>query len=200
MGGDVDWGWVALILGVLIPSVMLHEVAHGWVAERFGDDTARNAGRITLNPLAHIDPFGTILLPLILSLSGVGAFGWAKPVPVSPRRLRNPRSHSLWVGLAGPATNIAIAVVAALAHRTYGYEWLFWLGAINVILAVFNLLPIPPLDGSAVVERLLPLSWWPTWLRVRQWGMGVVLLLVLVLPGALTWVFEPALDLWVRLL
>jgi Zn-dependent protease len=198
--GDVDWGWVALVLGVLVPSVMLHEVAHGWVAERFGDDTARKAGRLTLNPIAHIDPVGTILLPVILSLSGVGAFGWAKPVPVSPGRLRNPRSHSLWVGLAGPATNIVLAVSAAVGYRTYGYEWLFWLGAINVILAVFNLLPIPPLDGSAVIERLLPLRWWPTWLRIRQWGMGIVLLLVLVLPGALTAVFEPALDLWARLL
>jgi Zn-dependent protease len=198
--GDVDWGRVALVLGVLIPSVMLHEIAHGWVAERFGDDTARKAGRLTLNPIAHIDPVGTILLPVILSLSGVGAFGWAKPVPVSPGRLRNPRSHSLWVGLAGPATNVVIAVAAAVGYRSYGYEWLFWLGAINVILAVFNLLPIPPLDGSAVIERLLPLRWWPTWLRIRQWGMGIVLLLVLVLPGALTAVFEPALDLWARLL
>jgi Zn-dependent protease len=198
--GDVDWGWVALVLAVLVPSVMLHEIAHGWVAERFGDDTARRAGRLTLNPLAHVDPVGTVILPLVLSLSGAGVFGWAKPVPVSPRRLRNPRSHSLWVGLAGPGTNVVIAVAAALLYRSHGQEWLFWLGAINVILAVFNLLPIPPLDGSAVVERVLPLRWWPAWLRIRQWGMGVVLLLVLVVPGALTRVFDPALELWARLL
>lgn len=203
-----DWARIIAI----IPSIVLHEVSHGWVANAFGDDTAKRAGRLTLNPVAHVDPFGTVLLPVLLSLTSLGAFGYAKPVPVDPRRLRNPRQHALYVGLAGPAVNIVLAVVAALWLR-FGYDstitdldrlsvplLLFWLGFVNVVLAVFNLLPIPPLDGSALVERVLPSRWWPTWLRFRQYGFGVVLLVVLVIPGALNRVFEPALDQWVKLL
>ena len=201
----VDWSLVAVLVGVLVPSVILHEVSHGVVALAFGDDTAKQAGRLTLNPIAHIDPFGTIILPAILALSGVGAFGYAKPVPVNPRRLRNPRQHSLYVSLVGPAVNIALAVTAAVVYRLWqpgglAGEIVFFFGWINVILAVFNLLPVPPLDGSAVVERLLPYRWWPAWLRFRRWSFGLLLLLVLLLPGALTWVFDPALDLWARLL
>lgn len=212
---DVDWAFVATVLVVLVPSVILHEVSHGALANHFGDDTARRAGRLTLNPLKHIDPFGTVLLPILLSLSGFGAFGYAKPVPVNVGKLRDPRQHSLYVSLVGPAVNIAIAVLAALALRQLyivdvagtrlldggrGAEVLLTLGVVNVILAVFNLLPIPPLDGSAVVERLLPARWWPTWLKVRQYSMGVLILLVLLVPGALTRVFSPALELWARLL
>src|SRR3954447_27007803 len=107
-----------VFFAMLFPSIILHEVSHGYVANLFGDDTAKRAGRLTLNPIAHIDPFGTVLLPLLLSLSGVGAFGYAKPVPVNVRKLRDPRQHSLYVSLAGPATNIAIAVVAAILLRT----------------------------------------------------------------------------------
>lgn len=214
--GNVDWGQVAILVAVVVPSVILHEVSHGFVANLFGDDTAKRAGRLTLNPVAHVDPFGTIILPLLLSLSGVGAFGYAKPVPVNPRQLRNPRQHSLYVSLAGPVTNISIAVVAGLLLRT-SYrgdlqrafsvdqlalvpKLLFWLGFMNVILAVFNLLPIPPLDGSALVERVLPHRWWPTWLKYRQYGFGILLLLVFAVPGALDRVFDPALRQWVKLL
>ena len=212
----VDWGEVALFVAIVAPSVILHEVSHGWVALRLGDDTARRAGRLTLNPIAHVDPFGTILLPLLLSLSGVGAVGYAKPVPVNPRRLRNPRQHSLYVSLAGPATNISLALVSAVLLRTYFRHDLdrvfrvgdlpllpklvFWLGFINVILAVFNLLPIPPLDGSALVERALPARWWPTWLRFRQYGFGVLLILVFLLPGSLDRIFNPFLSRWLHLL
>jgi Zn-dependent protease len=214
--GDVDWARVALLVGVLVPSVILHEVSHGAVANHFGDDTAKRAGRLTLNPFAHIDPFGTVILPLLLSLSGLGAFGYAKPVPVAVNRLRNPRQHSLYVGLVGPAVNISLALVAALVLRTVYRadlgrafsvddlalvpQVLFWLGFVNVILAVFNLLPIPPLDGSAMVERILPATWWPTWLKFRQWGFGVLLVLIFVVPGALHSVFDPALRQWARLL
>jgi Zn-dependent protease len=213
---DVDWGQVAVLVAVLVPSVIFHEVSHGVVANWFGDDTAKRAGRLTLNPVAHIDPFGTVLLPLLLSLSGVGAFGYAKPVPVNPRQLRNPRQHSLYVSLAGPATNIVLALVAAQLLRTTFRDDLlratslqdlallpklvFWLGFVNVILAVFNLLPIPPLDGSALVERVLPTNWWPTWLRFRQWGFGVLLILVFLLPGSLDSIFDPFLRRWLRLL
>jgi Zn-dependent protease len=213
---DTDWGRVAVLVAVLIPSVILHEVSHGAVANVFGDDTAKRAGRLTLNPLAHVDPFGTVLLPLLLSLSGVGAFGYAKPVPVNPRKLRHPRQHSLYVSLAGPVVNIALALISVVLLNTLydgaiqrafsvddlaiGPKILFWLGFINVILAVFNLLPIPPLDGSAFVERVLPTSWWPTWLRFRQWGFGILLVLVFLIPGSLDRVFDPALRQWARLL
>ena len=213
---NVDWGQVAVLVAVLVPSVILHEVSHGVVANHFGDDTAKRAGRLTLNPIAHVDPFGTVFLPLILSLSGVGAFGYAKPVPVNPRKLRNPRQHSLYVSLAGPVTNICLALISAILLRTYFRDDLdrvfrvgdlpllpklvFWLGFINVILAVFNLLPIPPLDGSALVERALPTTWWPTWLKFRQYGFGVLLILVFLLPGSLDNIFDPFLRRWLRLL
>ena len=209
---NVDWGRVAVLVAVVVPSVILHEVSHGAVANAFGDDTAKRAGRLTLNPLAHIDPFGTVLLPLLLSLSGVGAFGYAKPVPVNPRKLRNPRQHSLYVSLAGPAVNLSLALVSAwILRRVDGpltpIDWqplwvrlVFWLGFLNVILAVFNLLPIPPLDGSALIERVLPTRWWPTWLRYRPWGFGILLLLVFMVPGALDRIFDPALRQWARLI
>ena len=176
------------------------------MALAFGDDTAKRAGRLTLNPIAHIDPFGTILLPLILALSGAGMFGWAKPVPVNPARLRNPRQQTLLVSLAGPVTNVAIAVLAAAALRNHVFHGdlalrvVFAAGFINVILAAFNLLPIPPLDGSAVIERFIPAAWAPSWHRFRQYSFGILLLMVLVLPGALQNVFEHALRLWSRLL
>jgi Zn-dependent protease len=211
-----DWARVGVIVAVLVPSVILHEVSHGVVANFFGDDTAKRAGRLTLNPMRHIDPFGTVILPLILSLSGAGAFGYAKPVPVSVRKLRNPRQHSFYVSLAGPAVNIVLSLGAIVVlHSAYphvldrvasvddlpmGARLLFWLSYINVVLAVFNLLPIPPLDGSAFVERALPTAWWPTWLKLRQYGFGVLLILVFLIPGALDRVFDPALRQWARLL
>jgi Zn-dependent protease len=208
--------WVLSIL-TLVPSVILHEIAHGAVALWFGDDTAKRAGRLTLNPVPHVDPFGTVLLPLLLGLSGAGAFGWAKPVPVNPRRLRDPRNHSLLVSLAGPGTNVALAALSLLWFATrpantaalasvdfdlvsYPDAYFFTFGVVNVLLAAFNLIPIPPLDGSALVERVLPARAWPGWLRFRQYSMGIVLLLVLAVPGALQVVFDPALRLWANLL
>jgi Zn-dependent protease len=202
---------------MLAPSIILHEIAHGGVALAFGDDTAKRAGRLTLNPIAHVDPLGTVVLPGIMLLSGLGAFGWAKPVPVNPRKLRNPRQQSLLVSLAGPGTNIALALAAAawLALRpadTIGLlsidfdlvpavdQAAFMLGFANVLLAAFNLIPFPPLDGSALIERVLPHSWWPGWLRFRQYSMGILLLIVLVFPTLLGHVFDPALDLWSKLL
>ena len=208
---NVDWGQVALVVAVLVPSVILHEVSHGVVALWYGDDTAKQAGRLTLNPLPHIDPFGTILLPVLLSLGGLGAFGYAKPVPVRPNRLRDPRQHSLYVSLVGPAVNIVLAAMAVLVFRTFFSDGtlfdlslaarvVFFFGLINVILAVFNLLPIPPLDGSAMVERVLPERWWPMWLRLRQWSMGILLLVVLALPSALASILRPVIQLYARLL
>lgn len=198
---------VLLFLVVLMPSVILHEVAHGVTALGFGDDTAKRAGRLTLNPLPHIDPFGTVILPALLAFTAGGAFGYAKPVPVNASRMRRPRDHGLLVSLAGPATNIVLAVLAAVALRALvptasdlALDLVFRFGIINVVLAAFNLLPIPPLDGSAVVERLLPRRLLPQWRRLRQYAMPVLLLLVLLLPGALGRVFDVAQHLWLQLL
>ena len=150
-------------------------------------------------------------------LVGFGAIAYAKPVPVNVGRLRHPRNESLLVSLVGPAVNIVLAVAAALAYRvvvgstaipldSHGFpqqtlpKVLLILGFVNVILAVFNLIPIPPLDGSAVVERVLPRSWWPGYLRIRQFSLPLVLLLVLLAPQVLTRIFDPALRLWSNLL
>ena len=206
----------ALFLAVLVPSVILHEVSHGAVALILGDDTAKRAGRLTLNPIRHVDPFGTLILPAVLILAGAQPFGWAKPVPVSVGKLRDPRNHHVLVALVGPAVNIALAVVSAVAVRgavvvggggglfvresSLGLELLVYLGLVNVVLATFNLIPFPPLDGSAVVERLLPARWWPPYLRLRQYSMLVLLALVLLVPDLLSRVFDPAIDLWLRLL
>jgi Zn-dependent protease len=195
----------------LIPSIILHEISHGWVALACGDDTAKRAGRLTLNPVRHIDPIGTIVVPAMMALSGIGFFGWAKPVPVNVGRLRSPRNQNVLVALAGPATNVVLAVIAAVAIRTAYHHMsfnvfrvFFYLGLVNVGLAVFNLIPIPPLDGSAVVERLLPLKWWPGYLRVRQYTLPLVLLLVVLNsymhPGPITWMFDHIETWWINLL
>jgi Zn-dependent protease len=207
-----------LLLAVVVPSIILHEVSHGVVALWCGDDTAKRAGRLTLNPLPHIDPFGTLILPAVLTLAGAGAFGYAKPVPVNVGRLRHPRNQSLLVSLAGPLTNVLLALLTVVWLRflrppsaLYAVvsdpgaaplvdRVVFFLGYVNVILATFNLLPLPPLDGSAVVERLLPRAWWPGWLRLRQYAMPALLLVLLLLPGRLDRIFAPALRLWGRLL
>ncbi|MGH9150599.1 MAG: site-2 protease family protein [Acidimicrobiales bacterium] len=197
---------IVLFLLALIPAIILHEVSHGVVALVFGDDTAKKAGRLTLNPISHVDPFGTVILPGILLLTGSAAIGYAKPVPVTPSRLRQPRQHSLLVGLAGPATNLGLAGVVAVLYRGAGldldgrlgrYLWLF--GFVNVLLAFFNMIPIPPLDGSAVVERLLPDKWWPGYLRFRQYSMVLLLLVFLWLPGFFAQMTEPAIWVWQNL-
>lgn len=202
-----------VLIAVLIPSVILHEVMHGVVALRFGDDTAKRAGRLTLNPVAHVDLFGTILLPALLAVAGGGVFGYAKPVPVRPSRMRRPRDHGLLTSLAGPATNIVLAVAAALVLRSVLgpadtpaapsqllVEVLVATGLVNVVLAAFNLLPVPPLDGSALVERVLPESWLPRWHQLRRYSMILVFALVFLVPGALSRVFRVAFDLWATLL
>jgi Zn-dependent protease len=191
-----------LRLGVLIPAIILHEVSHGVVALAFGDDTAKKAGRLTLNPIAHVDPVGSIALPLLLAVAGAPLFGWAKPVPVNPRNLRNPRQETLLVSLAGPATNIVLAIGAAAVLRTATHSSLpidiaLQFGIINVVLATFNLIPIPPLDGSAIIERFLPANWWPGWLRLRQYSFAILFLLVFLLPGNyLGRLFDFSLNLW----
>jgi Zn-dependent protease len=190
-----------IFFAVLIPSIMLHEISHGVVALAFGDDTAKRAGRLTLNPIAHIDPFGTIILPALLILSGGRAFGFAKPVPVNVNRLRHPRNQGLLVSLAGPATNLILVVLATVTYRVWRpagtvQEVVLTAGVANVVLAVFNLIPIPPLDGSAVLERLMPASWWPGYLRFRQYSMPLLLVLFLLRPGIFGRILEPAISAW----
>ncbi len=194
-----------ILLASLIPSVILHEIAHGVVALRLGDDTAQRAGRLTLNPVKHIDPFGTLLLPALLALSGLGVIGYAKPVPVNVARLRHPRNDSVYVALAGPGTNIALSVLAALVYRAFepagtAGDAVLLFGIVNVILAAFNLIPLPPLDGSALVERVLPRSLWPQYMRLRKYSMLLVLAVVLLIPGSLSGLFDWAIDQWERLL
>ena len=197
--------YTLLFLVVLIPSVILHEVAHGVVALWFGDDTAKRAGRLTLNPIKHVDPFGTLILPAILVLAGAAPFGYAKPVPVNVGRLRRPRDHSLLVSLAGPATNLLLVAVATVIWRVVAPHGnvgraVLDLGYANLLLAMFNLLPLPPLDGSAVVERLLPERYWPQWLTFRHYAMGILLLVLFLAPARYSFgrVFFPVLNFWDR--
>jgi Zn-dependent protease len=203
---------VLLLVGVLVPSVILHEVAHGWVALRFGDTTAKEAGRLTLNPVPHIDPFGTLLLPAILAFAGGGVIGYAKPVPVNPNRMRRPRDHSLVTSLAGPAVNIVLAAGAAYALRAVAagvgpegpnpllVDVLVYFGIVNVVLAAFNLIPIPPLDGSAVIERFLPVRWLGRWHGLQRYAMVILILVVFLVPGAFSRVFDLAFRVWSLLL
>jgi Zn-dependent protease len=213
-----------VFFAVAVPSIILHELAHGVTALAFGDDTAKRAGRITLNPLRHIDPLGTLVLPGVLALAGFGPFGYAKPVPINPAKMRSPRNSSLVVSLAGPATNLALAGISILLLRLarpagtaqlvdfvvshFGVNSLdltdrilYLFGFVNVTLAVFNALPLPPLDGSAVVARLLPRSALPAWYSFQRYSMPVLLILVLVNPrNFLAHVFGPAERAWAGLL
>ena len=197
-----------ILLVVLVPSVILHEISHGWIALLFGDDTAKRAGRLSLNPIRHIDPLGTIIIPGILVLAGGTPFGWAKPVPVNPRQLRKPREQSLLVSLAGPATNLVlVAVCTALFFIVFNpgrpstlEEVVVNAGVINIALAIFNMIPLPPLDGSAVIERFVPDRYLSGWFRFRQYSMGILLMVVLFLPDGFNFVIRPAIDAWASLL
>jgi Zn-dependent protease len=198
-----------ILFCVIVPSIILHEVSHGVVANFFGDDTAKRAGRLTLNPIKHVDPVGTLIVPALLSLTSYGVFGWAKPVPVTTSRLRSPRNDGVLVSLAGPVTNgllvvIAWAVFTKVLRPTGSLDLLaqvvFYFGLVNITLMVFNMIPIPPLDGSVLFERMLPARYWPTYLRYRQYTMPLIMVLVLLNfylngHGPLTWLFE-RLDNW----
>ena len=177
----------------VIIAITLHEAAHGFVARHFGDDTAAKAGRVTLNPLKHVDPFGTIILPALLLLSKAGfVFGYAKPVPVDFGALRHPRRDMIWVAAAGPAMNILLAIVSvAILGLVVNFvsaspNWLpalLWSSVeINLVLAVLNLWPIPPLDGSRVAVGLLPPALaLPLW-RLSRFGLIFVIAIFLIAP------------------
>ncbi|HYD25226.1 MAG TPA: site-2 protease family protein [Croceibacterium sp.] len=193
------------LIPALVIAIVFHEVAHGWTALMLGDPTAKERRRLSLNPIRHVDLFGTLILPGLLALSGAPVFGWAKPVPVIKSRLRNPRFGMMAVAAAGPATNLALAAVGAVllglfvrpmvgvesagAEAGLGYafvgEMLQYFLAINIFLALFNLLPIPPFDGSHVVEGLLPRRAARVYEKLRPFGFPLLFLLLLVIP----WLF-----------
>lgn len=183
-------------------AITLHEVAHGWTARYFGDRTAELLGRLSLNPLRHIDPVGTVLVPGILLAIGAPLIGWAKPVPVATKALRNPRRAIVWVSLAGPAANLLMAAlwcavlggIARVRGNTTVIDWIALMAQagiwINVVLAIFNLLPIPPLDGGRVLAGLLPPRMGARLEKLEP--VGLFLVLGLSALGMFGWLFEPA--------
>lgn len=209
---------------LLVPSIILHEVSHGWAALAFGDDTAKRAGRLNLNPIRHVDPVGTLLVPALLSLTGLGAYGWAKPVPVSTFRLRHPRNEAVLVALAGPLTNIVLIALCGvgfalttpeyirvglhqnLAHGYLAYPPSFWSqvfligGLANIVLGVFNLIPCPPLDGAAVLERFIPTHALPSYYRLQPLLMFLPFILILLFRNQFSELMYHVLTWWSGLL
>jgi Zn-dependent protease len=190
-----------MMIIMLIPSVVLHEVSHGALAKVFGDLTAEKAGRLTLNPVKHVDVFGTILLPAFLIVLTSTAFGFAKPVPVNTSRMT--RNQAMFTALVGPAVNIVLALAVALMFAVVPAAAPVWLvnlllafGLVNVFLAVFNLLPIPPLDGSAVIERFLPARHLPTFAKVSQYAPFLLIFVVISFNESLSQIFVPAVEFW----
>ena len=194
-----DIAYYACIILAFVPAIVLHEVSHGYGAYRLGDPTAKRAGRLTLNPLAHIDPFGTVLLPLMLMVAHAPVFGYAKPVPYNPSYFQDKRKGDVIVGLAGPAANLAQALLgSAIAWLLYGVAgslsesnvvfsyfyglFLPYYVLINLFLMFFNLLPIPPLDGSCIYVYLVPKNRMDIYYKIERYAMPVLLILLFVLP------------------
>ncbi len=188
-----------ILIPCLIVAIVFHEVAHGWVANLLGDPTAKERKRLSLNPLRHVDPIGTVVLPGILAMTGAPVFGWAKPVPVMKNRLDNPRYGMMAVAAAGPATNFALALLGAVAlgllargmtdapgaGLTLLLSGLNFFIVINLFLGLFNLIPLPPFDGSHIVEGILPPDMARAYNRLRPFGLPLLFLLLLVIP----WLF-----------
>ena len=181
---------------ILVFSVIVHEISHGFIALRFGDSTAKDLGRLTLNPLKHLDLFGSLLLPLMLALLHAPVIGWAKPVPYDPRNLKNPKKESGLIALAGPLSNLLVAAVFGIIVRSMvlfgplsatSQIMLVLFNVVillNIALALFNLIPIPPLDGSGILFSLLPQSFRGVELFMRQYGFFILLFIIFYgLPG-----------------
>ena len=192
---------IGIVVIAFVPSICIHELAHGFAAYKLGDPTAKNAGRITLNPAKHIDPFGTVLLPasmiLISSLTGgIGfVFGYAKPVPYNPNYFKNKKQGEIIVGLSGPAANILLALIGAsicwlcgylvpvsYLVATYVFQFGYALCSTNLCLAFFNLIPLPPLDGSSILALFLPYKYMNTYYEIQRYSFWIFIIIVCVVP------------------
>jgi Zn-dependent protease len=203
--GGIDLTEVLIQIVVLIASLSVHEAAHAWAADRLGDPTARHLGRLSLNPVVHVDPIGTLLFPLIAMFTGVPLIGWAKPVPVDPRHLRHPKRDFALIAAAGPASNIVMAVIGAVIYAllptpapgdiagrvvmSAPRDIFLWFTYLNVMLAVFNMIPVPPLDGGNVLIGVLPEAGARVIEQVRPYGF--IILYALMLTGILNTVLGP---------
>ncbi len=191
---------IVVPIAIVLASLTVHEAAHAWTADRLGDPTARLLGRVSLNPLVHIDPIGTVLLPLLAAISNLPIIGWAKPVPVDTSRLSHPQRDFMFIAAAGPLSNILLAVlgaaaVAATATPSYGSSPLLQFVEINIMLAMFNLVPIPPLDGGNVLAGLLPPAAADGFNRLRPFG--IIILYAMMFTGILSaLIMPPARLLW----
>jgi len=201
----VDYTSIAVALAVVLGSLTVHEMAHAWTADRLGDPTARLLGRVSLNPWVHIDPFGTVLLPLIAAFSGLPIIGWAKPVPVNTSRLREPRRDFMLVAAAGPASNLILATLASVGlhlsgvvHTAGVFDLLGQVLVINIFLAVFNMIPVPPLDGGNVLAGLLPRQAASIFVMLRPYGF--IVLYALMFTGALSAIVVPPASFLIGLL
>ncbi len=193
--------WTLFLGGVIfLVSVTLHEYCHGFWADRLGDRTAREAGRLTLNPLKHIDPFWTVLLPALLFISTRGSFaiGMARPVPVNFLNLKHPKRDMIWVAFAGPLANFFLAGCLAFLYRIFPVEFFLYATYFNLGLGLFNLIPIPPLDGSRILTGLLPLPWAAAYVRLERFGF--LLVLTLYFSGALYWILVPGMNFFCQVL
>lgn len=213
MVGDYNIGLFVLYMVALVFSLSFHEAAHAWMSNRFGDDLARLQGRITLNPTSHVDPVGTLLFPAIAFFTGAPLLGWARPTPVNPNKWRNKRVANIWVSAAGVIVNTIIAICAGIGIRVLyetgvvvrvgnqialantettiaegAVQLLLVLFNLNVVLAVFNLLPIPPLDGSKILSSLLPESFAPAFEAVERYGF--ILLIIALFTGVFGVIFN----------
>ena len=205
---------IIIQFAVVLFAISVHESAHGWMANKFGDPTAKLQGRITLNPIAHIDLIGTIIFPIFLAIIGAPVFGWAKPVMVNPYNLKNPRKDGMFISAAGPVSNIIsgfIGIVLFLILKSFGIVSLYTGGAIevlsyilyffiiiNIFLAIFNLIPIPPLDGSGIIEGLLHNEALEMYLKIKPYGF--LILLIIIYTNLLNIIANPIISIIYRIL